>query len=186
MSEATRILQSIDSGDPNAAEELLPLVYNELRRLAASKMARENPGQTLQATALVHEVYIKLIGSENQEWKGSAHFFGAAAEAMRRILIDNARRKQRARHGGGKPKVDLDKVDVAMESDSDTLLLIHEALDALAKEDPLKAELVKLRFFVGMSVSEAGQMLGLSERTIHRHWTFTRAWLYEHIKLQLG
>ena len=182
MSEVTRILDRVEQGDPKAAEELLPLVYDELRRVAAQKMANEAPGQTLQPTALVHEAWLRLAGSEHQQWRGRGHFFAAAAEAMRRILIDNARRKNRVRHGQGLVRVDLERVDVAMEADDDTLLRVDEALARLAAEDLQKAELVKLRYFVGLSIPEAGHALGLSESTAKRHWAYARAWLYEELK----
>ncbi|MHC1767487.1 MAG: sigma-70 family RNA polymerase sigma factor [Verrucomicrobiia bacterium] len=182
MSEVTRILDRVEQGDPKAAEELLPLVYDELRRVAAQKMANEAPGQTLQPTALVHEAWLRLAGSEHQQWRGRGHFFAAAAEAMRRILIDNARRKNRVRHGQGLVRVHLDRVDVAMEADDDTLLRVDEALARLAAEDLQKAELVKLRYFVGLSIPEAGHALGLSESTAKRHWAYARAWLYEELK----
>ena len=183
MSDVTRILDRVEQGDPQAAQELLPLVYDELRRVAAQKMACEAPGQTLQPTALVHEARLRLVGSQ-QEWKGRGHFFAAAAEAMRRILIDNARRKNRVRHGKGLARVDLDRVDLAIEADEDTLLCVDEALARLAAEDPLKAELVKLRYFVGLSIPEAGCALGLSESTTKRYWAFARAWLYNELKSQ--
>lgn len=182
MSEVTHILDRVHQGDPHAAEELLPLVYEELRKLAAARMANEAPGQTLQPTALVHEAWLRLAGSQNQEWKGRSHFFAAAAEAMRRILIDNARRKNRPRHGKGLTRVDLERVDLAAEADDDTLLRVDEALDRLATEDPLKAQLVKLRFFVGLSIPEAGRTLGFSESTTKRHWAYARAWLYDELK----
>ena len=182
VSEVTRILDRADQGDPKAAEELLPLVYDELRRVAAQKMASEAPGQTLQPTALVHEAWLKLAGSQDQQWKGRSHFFAAAAEAMRRILIDNARRKNRPRHGKGLARVDLERVDLAVEADDDTLLRVDEALARLAAEDPLKAQLVKLRFFVGLSIPEAGRALGFSESTTKRHWAYARAWLYDELK----
>ncbi|MHB8523906.1 MAG: ECF-type sigma factor [Limisphaerales bacterium] len=182
MSDVTRALQSIERGDPKAAEELLPLVYEELRGLAAQKLAHEVPGQTLQPTALVHEAWLRLVGSENQDFAGRAHFLGAAAEAMRRILIDKARRKRRVRHGQGLVRVDLDHVDLAMETESDTLLRVDEALAKLAAEDRVKAELVKLRFFVGLNIPEAGRALGLSESTTKRYWNYARAWLYDELQ----
>jgi RNA polymerase sigma factor (TIGR02999 family) len=172
----------VDQGDPKAADELLPLVYEELRRLAAQKMAREAAGQTLQPTALVHEAWLRLVGSHAQPWNSRGHFFAAAAEAMRRILIDNARRKNRLRHGQGLARVDLDQVDVAIHSDDDTLIRVDEALQKLAQESPVKAELVKLRFFIGLSIADAGQALGLSESTAKRYWAYSRAWLYEELK----
>ena len=184
VTDVTRILDRAEQGDPQAAEELLPLVYDELRRVAAQKMAGEAPGQTLQPTALVHEAWLRLVGSQDQQWKGRGHFFAAAAEAMRRILIDNARRKNRVRHGKGLARVDLDRVDLAIEADDDTLLRVDEALARLAAADPLKAELVKLRYFVGLSIPEAGRALGLSESTTKRYWAFARAWLYNELKSQ--
>src|SRR5207245_102487 len=151
MSEATRILDAIGQGDPRAADELLPLVYEELRKLAAAKMAHEAPGQTLQPTALVHEAWLKLAGSERQQWRGQAHFFGAAAEAMRRILIDRARRKASQKHGADQPLEELHESRIELRVPSDEVLAVHEALDALAAEDPLAAQVVKLRYFVGMT-----------------------------------
>src|SRR5215831_9058738 len=177
MSEVTRILQSIEQGDPKAAEELLPLVYDELRKLAAAKMACEAPGQTLQATALVHEAWLKLAGSERQQWRGRAHFFGAAAEAMRRILIDKARRKASLKRGGDQPPEELRESRIELSAPSDEILAVHEALDSLAAEDPLAAEVVKLRYFVGMTVPEIADALEMAPRTADRHWAFARAWL---------
>jgi RNA polymerase sigma factor (TIGR02999 family) len=182
VSDVTRILVAIESGDPVAADELLPLVYHELRKLAAHKMANEAPGQTLQPTALVHEAYLRLVGKEDQQWHGRAHFFGAAAEAMRRILIDKARRKRAARHGGGQPHVDVAEVDIAAPADDDQLLAMNEALDRLAAKDKVKADLVKLRYFVGMTIEEAARILGISEPTAKRYWTYARAWLYAEIR----
>ncbi len=181
MSEVTRILDRVQQGDPKAAEELLPLVYEELRKLAAIKMANEAPNQTLQPTALVHEAWLRLAGSENQRWNNRGHFFAAAAEAMRRILIDNARRKKRVRHGKGLTRVDLDGVDLAASTDDETLLQVDEALEKLAAENSLKAELVKLRFFAGLSIPKAAQALGLSETTAKRYWAYARAWLYDEL-----
>ena len=182
MSEVTRILESIQQGDPKAAEDLLPLVYDELRKLAAHKMATESPGQTLQATALVHEAWLRLAGTENQHWQNRAHYFAAAAEAMRRILIENARRKGRLRRGGDWQRVDLENVTLAFTDSDDTVLAIHEALDKLAALDSLKAEIVKLRYFVGLSHSEIAGALGISEPTVRRHWAFARSWLYAELK----
>ena len=182
MSDVTRILSAIEQGDPKAADELLPLVYQELRRLAAQKMAQQPPGQTLQATALVHEAYLRLVASENQNWDHRGHFFAAAAEAMRHILVDNARRKQRAKHGGDQQRVDVDAVEIAAEVDDEKLLLVHEALEKLAKEDSVKAEVVKLHFFVGLTHAEAAQVLNISEKTVRRHWKFARVWLYQAIE----
>jgi len=182
LSDVTRILESIQHGDPKAADELLPLVYAELRKLAAYKMAHNAAGHTLQPTALVHEVWMRLVGNDKPTFENRAHFFAAAAEAMRRILIDNARRKNRLRHGQGLARVDLDQVDVAIHSDDDTLIRVDEALQKLAQESPVKAELVKLRFFIGLSIADAGQALGLSESTAKRYWAYSRAWLYEELK----
>lgn len=180
MSELTNILAAIEQGQSQAAEELLPLVYEELRRLAAWRLAQERPGQTLQATALVHEAWLKLTGGEaERRWNDRNHFFAAAAEAMRRILVDNARRKRCARHGGELERVDLAAIQVpAPVQDEDDLLAVHEALDELAALHPRKAELVKLRFFVGLNFAEAAEVLGISEVTAKRDWAFARAWLY--------
>ena len=180
MSEVTQILDTLGSGEAQAAEKLLPLVYDELRRLAAHRLAGESPGQTLQATALVHEAWLKLTGGETERrWNDRNHFFAAAAEAMRRILVDNARRKRCVRHGGDLERVDLEAVQVpAPVRDEDELLAVHDALDDLAALDPRKAELVKLRFFVGLTFAEAAEVLGISEVTAKRDWAFARAWLY--------
>ena len=182
MSEVTRILDRAGQGDPKAADELLPLVYEELRRLAATRMANEAPGQTLQPTALVHEVWLKLVGPGQEHWNSRGHFFGAAAEAMRRILIDRARKRLRERHGHGLQRVDLSQVDVAVTADDDTLLLVSEALEKLAAEAPEKAELIKLRYFAGLSIPDAAQALGISPATAKRHWAFARAWLFAELK----
>jgi len=182
VSDVTRILEAAQQGDPKAAGELLPLVYDELRRLAAAKMAKEAPGHTLQPTALVHEAWLRLVGNQNQEWHGRAHFFAAAAEAMRRILIESARRKAAQRHGGGAAHVDLEEVEVAAPAKDETqLLAIHEALDKLAAVNRLEAEVVKLRYFVGMSVEETAQAMGISSRSAAYYWSHARAWLYEEI-----
>ena len=178
MSELTVILERIDQGDPHAANELLPLVYDELRKLAAQRMAREPTGQTLQATALVHEAWLRLGGDDQPEWQNRAHFFSAAAEAMRRILIDNARRKKYVRHGGGAERVNLDGLELAASMDDEQLLALHEALDQLAAHDAQKAELVKLRFFAGLTNEQTAKLLGVSEPTVKRHWAYARAWLY--------
>ena len=182
MSDVTRILNAIEQGDPKAADELLPLVYQELRRLAAHKMAQQPPGQTLQATALVHEAYLKLVASERPNWDGRGHFFAAAAEAMRHILVDNARRKQRAKHGGNQQRLDVDAIEIALEVDDEKLLQVHEALDKLVLEDPVKAEVVKLHYFVGLTHAESAQVLNISEKTVRRHWNFARVWLYHAIQ----
>jgi len=163
-------------------EQLLPLVYAELRRLAAHKMASENPGQTLQPTALVHEAWLKLGGEENRQWQNRNHFFAAAAEAMRRILTDNARRKLRVRHGGDQQRVELDENATAADSEADHILAVNDALEKFAKIDAQRAELVKLRYFVGMNFAEAADVLGISEPTAKRYWSFARAWLYEEIR----
>ena len=183
MSEATQILDRMQQGDPKAAEELLPLVYEELRKLAASKMAQEKPGQTLQATALVHEAWLRLVGSEEQKaWNSRGHFFGAAAEAMRRILVDRARQKARIRHGGELERVDLEHVTIATQDNEDTVLAIHDALEKLALESPQKAEIVKLRYFTGLEHGEIAEALGISEPTVRRHWAYARSWLYAELK----
>jgi RNA polymerase sigma factor (TIGR02999 family) len=182
MSDVTRILDAIQQGDPKAAHELLPLVYEELRRIARSKMAQQSPGQTLQGTALVHEAWLRLVGSDRQNWAGRHHFFAAAAEAMRHILVDAARRKQRAKHGGNQQRVDVDEIDIAAGVDDEKLLLVHEALEKLAVEDPLRAEVVKLHYFVGLTHAETAEVMQLSEKTVRRHWTFARVWLYQVIE----
>jgi RNA polymerase sigma factor (TIGR02999 family) len=181
MSDVTQILDAIQQGDPKAAGELLPLVYEELRRLAAAKMARESPGQTLQPTALVHEAWLRLGGAEGQPWQSRAHFFGAAAEAMRRILIDNARRKRALRHGGGQARLDVAELEIAAPQDEESLLALDEALGKLAALDAPKAELVKLRYFAGLTIEESARALGISEPTAKRWWAYARAWLYEAI-----
>lgn len=181
MSDVTRILESIHKGDPKAADELLPLVYEELRKLAAARMVNEWQTSTLQPTALVHEAWLRLVGSEQRAWNNRAHFFAAAAEAMRRILIDNARRKHAAKRAAGTVRLDLDQVDVAVQADEESLLSINEALEKLSVQDPQSAELVKLRFFVGLNYEEAAQALGISERSAKRCWTFARAWLYREL-----
>jgi RNA polymerase sigma factor (TIGR02999 family) len=183
MSDVTRILNRVQRGDPTAAEELLPLVYEELRNLADARMAQEPSGQTLQPTALVHEAWIRLVG-ENHEWQNRRHFFSAAAEAMRRILIDRARQKRRVRHGGGLVRVDLNDIDVAADSQSETVLFVHEALERLAQKDPEIAELIKLRHFAGIPNREAAEMLGMSERTARRNWAYARAWLTREVNGQ--
>ena len=184
MSEATRILSAIEQGDPHAAEQLLPLVYDELRRLAAAKLAQERPGQTLSATALVHEAYLRLVGTEAGDpprWDGRGHFFAAAAEAMRRILVESARRKQRLKHGGGRQRLPADLLQAPAALPDEDLLALDEALTQLATLDPVKAEVVKLRFFAGLSVAEAADHLGIARATADRYWAFARAWLFEKI-----
>lgn len=184
MNEVTQILGAIRRGEPKAAGELLSLVYAELRRLAAAKMASEAPGQTLQPTALVHEAWLRLSHDDRRRWNDQTHFFAAAAEAMRLILVDNARRKRAQRHGGGQQRVEMPEIaSPVMESD-DKVLAVNEALERFAVLDPQKAELVKLRYFVGMTLEQAAEALGLSERTAKRHWAFARAWLQEEIKAQ--
>ena len=182
MSEVTRILNAIQAGDTKAAEELLPVVYEELRRLAAHKMAGEAEGHTLQPTALVHEAWLRLAGSSQPNWENKAHFFGAAAEAMRRILVDHARRKQSLKRGGGAERKELDESALVLTAPPDELLAVHEALDALARQDPSAAELVKLRYFVGMTMSEAALTLGLGKRTAEDLWTYARVWLHREIR----
>jgi RNA polymerase sigma factor (TIGR02999 family) len=179
MTEVTRILSAIEQGDPHAAAQLLPLVYDALRKLAAQKLAHESPGQTLQATALVHEAYIRLVDVDNaQSWNSRGHFFAAAAEAMRRILVDHARRKQRPKHGGDRQRVELDEACCLADDQAEQVLLVNEAMAKLALESPEKAELVKLRYFAGMSVHEAADSLGISRATADRHWTYAKAFLY--------
>src|SRR5947209_15549662 len=179
MSEVTRVLSAIEQGDPHAAEQLLPLVYDALRELAAAKLAQEKPGQTLQATALVHEAYLRLCdGDRLQHWDSRGHFFGAAAEAMRRILVEQARRKKRLRHGGGSRRVELEEAELGVEAGGLDLLALDEALTRLEREEPTRAQLVKLRFFAGLTMPEAARALGVSLATAERYWTFTRAWLY--------
>jgi len=183
MSEVTQILSAIEQGDPCAAERLLPLVYTELRKLAAQKMAQEAPGHTLQATALVHEAYLRLVDVEQaQHWNSRGHFFAAAAEAMRRILIEDARRKKTARHGGAFKQIGLAEAALLAHATPDELLLLDDALCCLAREDPAAAEVAKLRLFAGLSVEQAGKALGLSRATAFRHWTYARAWLHARLK----
>jgi RNA polymerase sigma factor (TIGR02999 family) len=183
VSAVTLILNRAQAGDPNAASELLPLVYDELRKLAAARMTNEAAGHTLQPTALVHEAWLRLTRDEpNAPFANRAHFFAAAAEAMRRILIDRALAKATGKRGGGWKRLDLDKVEVAADADDDTLLLVNESLEMLAKEKPAAAEIVKLRFFAGLTLEEAGQVLGFTERTAKRHWAFARAWLFDAMK----
>lgn len=180
MSQVTVILDAIEKGDPKAADQLLPLVYQELRRLAAHKMSNEAAGHTLQPTALVHEAWLRLTGDENRKWNDRTHFFAAAAEAMRRILVDNARRKGAQRHGGGLQRVELDDVRLATPDD-DQLLAVNEALEKFAARDQQKAELVKLRYFVGLTLEEAAEVLGISAPTAKRYWAYARTWLFAEI-----
>jgi RNA polymerase sigma factor (TIGR02999 family) len=183
MNDVTRILSAIEAGDPQAAELLLPLVYDELRKLAAQKLAQEKPGQTLQATALVHEAYLRLVDvNEAQRWNSSGHFFAAAAEAMRRILVENARRRSRAKHGGGRERIELDPSAIVAPEIDEGLIALDGALDRLAKEDPLAADLVKLRYFVGLTIPQAAAMLGVSARKADFLWSFARAWLRREIE----
>ena len=179
MSDVTRILSQIEQGDPNAAEELLPLVYDELRKLAAAKMAQEKPGQTLQATALVHEAYVKLVDvNRAQKWDSRGHFFAAAAEAMRRILVDQARKKGATKRGGDFEKVDFDSAQLATTVSPGSLLMIDEAIEKMKLEDPISCQLVNLRYFCGLSIDDAAQALGISSRSARRHWAFARVWLF--------
>jgi RNA polymerase sigma factor (TIGR02999 family) len=186
MSEVTRILSAIEEGDPHAAEQLLPLVYGELRKLAAQKLAQEKPGQTLQATALVHEAYLRLVASPERKsggneprWESRGHFFAAAAEAMRRILINQARDKHRIKRGGGRRRVDLARLAVVEDASADDLLALDDALEQLAQENQACADLVKLRFFAGLTQEQAASCLGISRRTANRYWAFSRVWLYD-------
>ncbi len=181
MGGVTQFIKELRDGDERAADRLLSAVYDELRRLAAGKLARERPGQTLQATALVHEAYLRLLGAEAGHWENSVHFFAAAAEAMRRILVDSARRKGRVKHGGGLHKRELDEADAIVMPDSIDLIALDEALEKLARRDKAKADLVILRYFAGLSVEQAGRVLGISRATADRHWTFARTWLYNEI-----
>jgi RNA polymerase sigma factor (TIGR02999 family) len=182
MSEVTQIIEAIARGDKHASEQLLPLIYEELRSLAARKLAQEPPGQTLEATALVHEAYVRLVDAkEEQQWNHRGHFFAAAAEAMRRILVEKARRKQRVKHGGELQRVELDDERLVCSVPSDQIVALDEALERFANEEPEKAQLVKLRFFAGLSIEEAAEVLGVSRATATRHWTYARAWLFNAI-----
>jgi RNA polymerase sigma factor (TIGR02999 family) len=183
MSDVTQILSRIESGDPNAAEQLLPLVYDELRKLAASRLATEKPGQTLQATALVHEAYLRLVDVDGSaHWDSRGHFFAAAAEAIRRILVENARRKQRLKRGGQQARLDLDEADLVTNLPPDDLLLLNDSIAALASHDSAAAELVKLRYFAGLSVEEAADAMKISRSNAYRHWTYARAWLIAQVQ----
>jgi RNA polymerase sigma factor (TIGR02999 family) len=181
MSEVTRILAAIEQGDVRAVDKLFPLVYQELRQLAAQQFSKESPGQTLQATALVHEAYLRLLGAENQNWSSRRHFFSAAAEAMRRILIENARRKKRIRHGGDRNRVKLNASELASEMPSEDLIALDEALKKFADNDKVSADLIKLRFFAGLTMEQAAEILGVPHRTADRNWAYARAWLYKEI-----
>jgi RNA polymerase sigma factor (TIGR02999 family) len=182
MTKVTQIIELLQQGDPRAAAELLPLVYEELRKLAAARLAAENPGQTLQATALVHEAYLRLVGGDaDRNWDGRGHFFAAAAESMRRILINRARDKNRLKRGGGKKRMELDEIAVALDTPDEELLALDEALQALAEDDPVAAQLVELKFFAGLSLRQAAETLAVPRRTADRHWAYARAWLFERL-----
>jgi RNA polymerase sigma factor (TIGR02999 family) len=182
MSDVTRILNAIECGDTQATAELLPLVYDELRKLAAKRLTQEKPGQTLQATALVHEAYLRLVNVEHvQRWQSRGHFFAAAAEAMRRILLNRARDKKRIKRGGDRQRVDLDKIDVSLDTDGEQLIELDEALEKLSAEDPQCAQLVKLRFFAGLTLREAAEATGMAQRTAEREWAYARAWLFDRL-----
>ena len=184
MSDVTQFLGAMDGDDPKSAEELLPLVYEELRRLAAHKMANEVPGQTLQPTALVHEAWLRLSQQSRSEWKNREQFYAVAAEVMRRILVDRARRRRTRKHGGDLERADLDGAELVLPLDDDLVLQVHEALDRLSAEDFEKAQVVKLRFFVGLENAEVATLLGVSEKTVQRHWSFAKAWVARFIKEQ--
>ena len=187
MSEVTRILSAIEQGDSHAAEQLLPVVYDELRILAAQKLAQEKPGQTLQATALVHDAYLRLVDTEKvQRWDSRGHFFAAAAEAMRRILLNRARDKKRVKRGGERRRVDLDKIEIALDTNDEQLIALDDALTELAVEDPDAARLVNLRFFAGLTLKDVGASLGLAPRTAERQWAYARAWLYDRLRQHDG
>ena len=186
MSDVTRLLDAVERGEPQAAADLIPLVYDELRRLAAYQLARERPGQTLQATALVHEAYLRLVTTGSDQWENRRHFFGAAAEAMRRILVERARRKTTQKLGGGHERVALDEIELAQEPPAADVLAVHEAIEELARTDPQAAELVKLRFFIGLSMEQAAELLGVSRRTAQTLWSLGRAWLRSFMDDQVG
>lgn len=187
MTHVTRVLSAIEHGDPQAADKLLPLVYDELRKLAGHRVAKEARGLTLNATALVHEAYLRLVGNGAEpHWNSRGHFFAAAAEAMRRLLIERARRKRRARHGGGKVRIDLENVDIEAERGADDLLALDDALQLLTAEEPTAAEVVKLRYFAGLTAATAAAALGISLRTANRHWAYAKAWLHRHMRGQGG
>jgi RNA polymerase sigma factor (TIGR02999 family) len=182
MSDITQVLQAIQLGDGRASEELLPLVYNELRQLAAARMAQEATGQTLQATALVHEAWLRMVGDGDKTWQNRAHFFGAAAEAMRRILVENARRKSRLKRGGGQVRLDIDDLELAETTPDEKVLLMDEALERLQGEDPEKARIVVMKFFGGLTNQEVAKNLGVTERTVERQWAYAKAWLFQKIR----
>lgn len=185
VSHVTQMLNAIDAGDPKASEQLLPLVYEELRKVAAAKMAQEKPGQTLQATALVHEAWMRLVGSEEQKvWNSRGHFFGAAAEAMRRILVESARRKGRLRHGGQLERVPVEEIEIAEALPEERLVQVSEALDELERQAPEAAQVVKLRYFAGLTQEQVGEAMGISLRAAERHWTWAKAWLFRWIREQ--
>jgi len=181
MTDVTRILNAIEQGDPRATEELLPLIYDELRLLAAQKLAKEPPGQTIQATALVHDVYIRLVEEKAQDWNSRGHFFRAAAEAMRRILVENARSKKRLKRGGDFQRIELKESEIGTEEQSDDLLAVNEALDKLSLQEPSVAELVKLRYFAGLTIDQAAEIQGISRRSVIDHWAYARSWLTREI-----
>lgn len=181
MTDVTRILNAVERGDAQAADDLLVAVYQELRRLAAMRLSQEPAGQTLQATALVHEAYIRLVDTEKQSWEGRAHFFAAAAEAMRRILIEKARHKQRMKHGGDRQRIDLDDATLAIEGPSDDVIAVDEALTKLGREEQVVADLVKMRYFAGLNLDQIAKILGISRRTADRYWAYARAWLHREI-----
>jgi RNA polymerase sigma factor (TIGR02999 family) len=185
MNEVTQILSAVEQGDPKAAEQLLPLVYRELRNLAAQRLAQEEPGQTLQATALVHEAYIRLVDVDKaQHWDSRGHFFAAAAESMRRILLNRARDRKRLKRGGDLKRIDLDQIELALDTPDEELVALDEAIERLEHEDPLCAGLVKLRFFAGLNLGEAAHLLGITRRVADRHWAYARAWLYARLQEQ--
>ena len=191
MNEVTTILSAVEKGDPHAADQLLPLVYDELRKLAAQKLAQEKPGQTLQATALVHEAYVRLLGNEpdaqaRENWESRGHFFAAAAEAMRRILLNRARGKNRLKRGRGRRRIDLDKIEIALDTSDDQLIALDEALVQLATEDSKAAQLVNLRFFAGLTLKAAAKSLGVPLRTVEREWAYARAWLFARLSRDAG
>jgi RNA polymerase sigma factor (TIGR02999 family) len=186
MSELTLILQRLDQGDPQAAGELLPLVYQELRKLAALQMAQQPPGQTLQPTALVHEAWLKLAGGTPQLWNGRKHFFSTAAQAMRQILVDRARKKRARRHGGGREHFDADAIEIAAPAPDETLLELDEALDQFAAIQPAKAEVVQLKFFAGLKEREIADLLGITERTVQRYWSYAQVWLFDYLSAKQG